>query len=306
MMILTMLEEGKISSEEALKLLDAIDDIPDELSKELIITEEEKGEKKVNIEKTMDKVEKTLKEQGKKVGDFGVDIGNKISGLFGSMKDKGNSMNFWGNYETVNTTLEKDISHIDVPILDLKSVNGGISLEPWDKDSLLIKVTCNYKKGLLDENSIFYDFYEEDNKMVFRPTFTSNVGIKLNVFVPTKKYDNITLNTSNAKIEVENITLDSLTCSTTNSNININSIDGRDIKLTTKNGKILMEKINSSIILANSTNSNILMNKINGKKLFVSTKNGKIYMDETIAEQIDGVTSNGSIEVQSIQGTNIR
>ena len=171
---------------------------------------------------------------------------------------------------------------------------------------MLIKVTCNYKKGLLDENSIFYDFYEEDNKMVFRPTFTSNVGIKLNVFVPTKKYDNITLNTSNAKIEVENITLDSLTCSTTNSNININSIDGRDIKLTTKNGKILMEKINSSIILANSTNSNILMNKINGKKLFVSTKNGKIYMDETIAEQIDGVTSNGSIEVQSIQGTNIR
>lgn len=306
MMILTMLEEGKISSEEALKLLDAIDDIPDEISEKLIITEEEIGEKKVNIEKTMDKVEKTLKEKGKKVSGFGVDIGNKISGLFDSMKDKGSTISFWGNYDTVTTTLEKDISHIEKPILDLKSVNGGISLKPWDKDSLLIKVNCNFKKGVLDENDTFYDFYEEDNKIVFKPIFTSNVGIKLDVFVPYKKYDNITLNTSNAKIEIENITLDSLICDTTNSNINITNIDGKDIKLSTKNGKIFMEKINSSIVLANSTNSNILLNEVSGEKVFVTTKNGKIYMNELVASDIDGVTSNGSIEIQFIQGVNIR
>lgn len=309
MMILTMLEEGKISSEEALKLLDAIDDVPeDDLEREFIITDEDesKEEKKMNFEKTMEKVEKTLKEQGKKVGDFGADLGNKISELFSGIKDRNYSVNFWGSYETISNTLEKDISHIDEPILDLRSVNGSISLKTWEKQSLLLKVICNYKKGVLDENDTFYDFYEEDNKIIFRPNFTSNIGIKLEVYVPKKKYDNIILNTSNSKIEVREVNLNSLICDTTNSNITVSNIVGNDVKLATKNGRISIEKVESPIILANSTNSSMLLNKVIGEKVFVATKNGRIYLDEISADSIDGTTSNSNIEVTKIKGKNIR
>ncbi|WP_077369303.1 DUF4097 family beta strand repeat-containing protein [Anaerosalibacter sp. Marseille-P3206] len=310
MMILTMLEEGKISSEEALKLLDAIDDTPEDVEEEFIITDEdktqEKDEKKINFEKTMEKVEKTLKEQGKKVGDLGADLGNKISELFSGIKDKSSSVNFWGNYETSSTTLEKDISHIDEPIIDLSSVNGSISVKTWEKQSLLIKVICNYKKGVLDENDTFYDFYEEDNKIIFRPNFTSNIGIKLEVYLPDKKYDNIILNTSNAKIEVNKVNLNSLICDTTNSNINVSDIVGKDVKLATKNGKIYIEKVQSPIILANSTNSSMILNKITGEKVFVATKNGRIYLDEIIADSIDATTSNSNIETKKIKGRIIR
>lgn len=305
MMILTMLEEGKISSEEALKLLDAIDDMPEENPEENNFNKNE-DDKKINVEKTMKKVEETLKEQGKKMGDFGADLGNKISELVSGIKDKSSSVNFWSNYETINTTLEKDISHLNEPILDLKSVNGGIIVKPWEKESLLLKINCSFKKGVLDENDTLYDFYEEDNKIIFRPVYTSNIGIKLEVYVPSKKYNSIILKTSNAKIETSDINLDSLICETTNSNININKIDSKNINLTTKNGKIIIEKVNSSTIQANSTNSSILLGKISGEKIFVATKNGKIYIDEITSNQIDGVTSNGSIEVNKIQGKNIK
>ena len=307
MMILTMLEDGKISSDEALRLLDAVDDIPeDNLEDNIFNKDEDKDFKKINVEKTMEKVEKTLKEQGKKVGDFGADLGSKITELVNGIKGKSSSVNLWANYETINTTLEKDISHLDKPILDLKSVNGSIIVKPWEKDSLLLKINCSFKKGVLDENDTLYDFYEEDNKIVFRPVYTSNIGIKLEVYVPAKKYDSIILKTSNAKIETSDINLNSLVCETTNSNINVSKIDGENITLTTKNGKIIIEKVNSCIIQANSTNSNILLSKVSGEKVFVATKNGKIYIDEIVANQIDGKTSNGSIEVNKIQGINIK
>ena len=307
MMILTMLEEGKISSEEALKLLDAVDDIPeDDLESEFIITDDSKDDKKINVGKTKEKFENVLKDQGKKMGDFGADLGNKISGLFNGIKGKSSSVNFFGNYETINTTLEKDISHLEEPILDFKSVNGSIIVKPWDKDSLLMKINCSFKKGVLDENDTLYDFYEEDNKIIFRPTYTSNIGIKLEIYVPDKKYDSITLNTSNAKIEIKDINLNSLVCDTTNSNINVTNVIGEDVKLVTKNGKISIESVSSPIILANSTNSSMFLNKVSGEKVFVATKNGKIYLDKIEANSIDGITSNASIEVKGVKGKKMR
>ena len=60
---------------------------------------------------------------------------------------------------------------------------GSIIVKPWDKDSLLMKINCSFKKGVLDENDTLYDFYEEDNKIIFRPTYTSNIGIKLEISI---------------------------------------------------------------------------------------------------------------------------
>jgi len=299
MMILTMLEEGKISSQEALKLLEALDDNDDE---DFVSKDDKTDDKKVDI----DKMGKVIKEQGKKIEQFGNDVSNKISNLFGGIKEKSPSINFLGNYETINTTLEKDISHIEKPNIDIKSINGNISLKPWDKESILVKVASSYKKGTMDKNDTFYDFYEEDNNIVFKPSYTNNIGIKLEVLVPNREYEKIILNTSNDKIEIEDINVDNLICDTTNASIAVSGLNGENVKLVTKNGRISLENINSPIIMANSTNSSVSLDKIKSEKIFVYTKNGRIYLRDVESHSIEGITSNASIEVKNPIGKNIK
>ena len=89
MMILSMLEEGKITSEEAIRLLEAIEETETSIGEE----EVKEKDKTVDMEKAkvkMKEFEKVIKEQGKKVGNLGADLGNKISGFFNEMMD-GNS-----------------------------------------------------------------------------------------------------------------------------------------------------------------------------------------------------------------------
>lgn len=308
MMILTMLEEGKISSEEASKLLEALEESEEIcFENETNFTEDEKTAKiDKSIEKTKEKVENIIKEQSKKVKNIGNDIGNKISGVFNSNFDKSSSKNFFGIYEIVNTTLEKDISHIEEPIIDLKSINGNIFLNPWDKDSILINVSCQFKKGTMSENDIYYDFVEEGNKISFSPIYTSNIGMKLDVYVPNKKYKEIILNTSNGKINAEGLSLDKIVCNTTNASILIKDINAPEVKLVTKNGKINMESINANSIEANSTNSNIMLRKVNSSNISVSTKNGRISIDEISSDTIEGVTSNSNIDIVNSIGKSIK
>ncbi|MBU5439334.1 DUF4097 family beta strand repeat protein [Tissierella sp. MSJ-40] len=300
MMILSMLEEGKITSEEAVKLMEALEEVVT-FSDDTPI--EEKKDRLINMDKTIKKVEeieKVIKEQGKKVETLGSDIGNKISNMFSGLKDMGNSVNFTSNYETINTTLEKDISHMENPIIDFRGVNGNIIVNSWDQENLLIKVTCQYKYGKLNENDTFYNFYEDGNKIVFSPAFSSNISIRLEVYLPEKKYEEISLTTSNGRIDIDDFNLNTLKCDTSNSSIGISDIAADNVLLVTRNGKISIKDVSSPNIKANSTNSNISLRDINSTNLEVSTVNGRIVIEDVVSLSIIGSTSNSSIDVNDI------
>ncbi len=306
MMILSMLEEGKITSEDAIKLLEALEDAESLTSDE---TTEDKKEKIIDMDKTKEKVEgleKILKEQGKKVENFSVDLGNKISGMFREMKEKGSHGSFLVGYETINTSVEKNISHLECPIIDFKSVNGGISLQNWDKDHVFIKIDCKYKNGLLDNIDDFYDLYEEGNRLVFIPKFNNNIIIGLNVYLPNKSYDEIHLNTSNGNIEIDEFKVNKLQCNTSNGSVSVKDISAEEVILGTKNGRINLSSISAPLIEAISTNSRIILEDIDSDNLKVLTHNGRIILSNIIADSIYATTSNSTIEAQDIGGKEIK
>lgn len=284
MMILTMLEEGKISSEEASKLLQALDET----------SEWDYKDENSETEKNFD-LEESLKEQDKKLGNAGTNLGDKFSSFFSNLKG-----NLFGNYETISTTLEKDISHIENPEIHIKSINGSIQLTPWDNKNICLKVVCQYKKGTQDSEDTFYDFLEEDNKIIFSPAYTSNIGIKIEALIPDRMYKKVQLETSNGKIDIKQIETDNLICNTTNGSIIANGNNSKELNLTTKNGKISIENIDSDIIEANSTNSSISIKDVNCCSLSALTKNGKIIMEDIEASSIIGSTSNGKIFLKDI------
>jgi DUF4097 and DUF4098 domain-containing protein YvlB len=261
LLILSMLKEGKINVEEATELLGALDNDSNDSTNNK--GKEDKNKRLSNM---------TFEE-------IGQDIGNAISTMVDGLKDMGGSFGLNFNSETITLDLSEDLSSIENPILDLKAINGSINLNTWQKDNISIKLTCEYKNGLLDNDTEFYNFAIEDDKIVFAPTFNKDISVKLDVFLPNKNYKEIVLKTTNGKIQINDVIVDKLDCITNNGSINSNKIIGDQIFMATRNGKI--EALDISAVI-----------------LDLSTSNGRIICDHSDINRATNVsltTSNGSI-----------
>lgn len=284
LMILSMLESGKITSEEAVKLLEALEDLEEYRSKDT------EGHN-INEEKYSKITKKTLEE-------IGLDIGDAFSNMISGLKDFSSSFGFNINSETISIDLEKDISTIDYPIIDLKAVNGSIKLSTSSDDKIYIKVDSQYKNGLLDNNKEFYNFYTEGNRVVFTPIYKNDISIKLNVLLPDKLYSEIILNTTNGKIDCININSDKINVVTANSSINLKDILAKQIHAYTANGRINLYNIDCEQMVCKTTNGTIESKDIKSEIIQLTTSNGKIIcnnINTNKSKEIKLITSNGSI-----------
>lgn len=291
-MILTMLEEGKITSEEAIKLLEALEDEDYEKQGSSDEFKKEK-EDKYNFKETFDQLE-----------DIGSDIGNAISTVFDGLMDFGSSFTMKNNYQTVTDNLDMDLSGIESPSLDLKAVNGEINLRPTDGEVLYVKATCQYKKGLLTEDEAYFTFNQVGDKIVFSPKYSSNISIKLDLSIPEKSYNEVVLNTSNGKIYIHGLKAKTLRSHTSNSAIEIEDGNIEFIDLTTKNGKIEIKDTDSQVIKSNTTNSTINLENINSNKIACKTSNSQIQAKLIDAKDISLTSSNGKIFLGQVNISN--
>lgn len=284
LMILSMLEDGKITSEEAVKLLEALEDLEEFSSKD---TE--------NKNTSGDKYNKQIK---KVIEEIGVDIGDAFSTMIDGLKGFGNSFGLNINSDTITIDLEKDLSAIERPIIDLKAVNGSIKVNKSDSDNLVIKVDCQYKNGLLDNNKEFYNFYNEGNRIVFTPIYKNDLSVKLSVLLPNKLYEEIILNTTNGKIEFNDINSGKVNIVTGNSSINVKDVVSKEIHAFTANGRINIYNIDTEEVLCKTTNGTIDIKDIKSEIIQLTTSNGRINctnINTDKAKEIRLVTSNGSI-----------
>lgn len=302
LMILTMLEEGKITSQEAIKLLEALE----ETDYFMDYGTNEDEEKSINLEQAkenlIEALEKNIEDRKEKIENIGIDIGNKLANAFNNLLGTGNLFNLSGNYKVINTQLEKDISHLDEASLVVKSINGKIDVKSWGEDKLLIKITYRYKNNSFTQDNSFYELYEEDNRIIFKPLYTNNVMMDLSLYLPQKHYKEISLTTSNGRIQLEDLKLNLLTCNTSNASISLEDIVGESVDISTKNGKINLKDISSPILKAVSTNASIKLEDIESRDLMVATKNGRITLSHIAGEGITVKSSNGSIEADNLKG----
>lgn len=289
MMILSMLEEGKITSEEAVKLMEALEDIEIPRNEQRTENKKDDSQKEENSSGRFNSLE-----------DIGADIGNAFSNMLSGLKDIGGSFGFKNNHETIYEDLDMDISHFENLNLNLRAINGSIKLIPTNSENLSIKVSCQYKKGLLQKNEPYFDFYLDGDTVVFNPKYNSGLSIKLDVFLPEIKYNHILLNSTNGKIDVDKLNINLLECNTSNSSINIFYVNSKEIILSTKNGKVESQYTNSDKFTAYTTNSSILLAHVNSNDFDIKTANGKIDVNSLSGKNIICKTSNGSINVKNI------
>lgn len=306
MMILSMLEEGKITSEEAIKLLEALEGVEDNFLFDTTVTEEEYVSKKDNIKESIKReIKENTKIHAKKTESFGPNLGSLISNIVNNIVDKSTSFSFNGLYETLNTKIEKDISNIKNPIIDLEAINGSINARSWDEDKISMDITIKYRGKELTKVEDFYNFYEEGNIFKFVPAYKNNLMISLVVNLPNKYYEEIILKTSNGKVKINGFKLDNLMIKTSNGSISAENISSNKIHLSTSNGKILLNDISAPIINGTTSNGSITAKDVNSINLSISTINGKINFTDIESDNITGKTSNSSIELRGGKGKRI-
>lgn len=302
MMILKMLQEGKISSEEAAKLLEALDGAQkqsadtssgrqqrpqanyyDEIAKfRERINEWRKDFSKNLNEKDFDKMVDDFSVKAEKVGKnvasatFG--IVDKIADFVGSVVDTG-SFSIFGGYAAVEKSFEADAREgMDFV---LEAMNGQIVVKKHQESNIIIKAKVrspqNNTEGLLSFNN-------DENGVSVRVSKPEGLPISVSyeVLVPAVKFNKMNLETRNGKIVVEDTTANEFECVTKNAAVDMMGVTGEKVMADTKNAKVAL-------------------NYVIGREISLNTKNALVDAKNLKVEKLGAYTANGRIIIENVQ-----
>lgn len=238
--ILKMVEEGKLTVEEALTLIEELDKAQqtmdqkqEQISKELSTAFKFEEAKKADF--AYSKVHSTKD----KIFDF-VDTALK------KIKDLDFDLNFGQSVEISHIFHQGDVYLKD---MDMDLANGSLKLMAWDQND--VRIECQAKVYRVENSdqarqNFLKDvlFAIEGQKLRF---MTQQKWMKVDavVYVPKAEYERVRVRMFNGPISGEELTIRDLRVKTANGKIEFSRLNGKKAEIETANGHIT---INSSII----------------------------------------------------------
>ena len=323
MLILKMLEEGKITSAEAAKLIEALDgktsqnnnfynhskygerfqqNINDKMSKvrEKISQWEkefEDGSKQKYFDDMVDEFTQKAEKISKNIAATTVGSAEKVVDFIGSFIDT-NAFNIFRNFETKEISYEASVN--EGANVKIEGRNGNIIVKKHDGDKILVNSRIN---SPLENTEDLFEFISEENNVSLSLKDVENTSVSHEVLIPSVKFEKVELDTKNGKIMVEGLFSNVFECVTKNGNIDLMGISSSEIKADTKNGRIQATHVIGKNIDFTTSNSNIDLKNIKLKTLRVETKNARILADnlqnneDTNLMKLNMFTTNANIKV---------
>lgn len=278
-MILDMLKEGKITSEEAIRLLDALS-----ARGEGKKTQQTRHEKLFSFD--MDKAKEGLEEFEKTVGGFV----NNLVGTMNNMFDDDMVLNFKGKFDTFTQRDEREVPEGETRELEIFNKNGRVEILPSDENKIVIESRIHHKNLEVGEGTRFYDIIEENGRIVYRVqeniALQKKYYVEVKLFVPKNVLSSLEMNTSNASLSVE-------------------GLEVADVRLTTKNGKITAKQMKGERLSMESSNARLELFESEIAHVDLKTSNGKVTIEEITADEIVVNTSNGRIASRKLDANSI-
>lgn len=320
LLILKMLQEGKITSEEAAKLLEACEAgqkqsagdfggknpkqsaFNDEMSKMKDRINSWKNDFKSNynqkdFDRMIDDFSSKAEKLGKNVATTTFGIVDKMIDFVGSFVDT-NSFHVFGSYNAVEKSYE---AHVNEGMdLLVEGINGNILVKKHTGDQVIIKTKVRSPQNNVDS---ILAFEKGDTFISLKLNNPGNVSVSHEVFLPAVKLRNVKFETSNGKIYVEDTAAESFETATRNNNIDLVGVNSDHIKVSTKNAKIQISYVIGQDIEINTNNSVIDIKNIKAGNLKALTVNGRILVENvqtiTDSQEINMTlkTTNGGIKV---------
>lgn len=331
LMILKLLEQGKITEIEAEQLLDALGDMEyDKATKEASDSfnphrinlskdkdeQKERSRSKTDINRDFEDVIETIGKRFEAIGEqfedkidvFGEQFGKKMVGLGAIFADK--SINF---AEKIIDVVEKAVDSDTFVNADLfgiiKTYEEVIEKEINSIDQLSLQFETyngNIVVSTWDESIIKVTAYisaKENRYEAIEPILSLNEDRNTISFSP-KQIDGIGIK---LKVQLPNRYYNLIKAQSKNGSIKIQDLSCNKLLLQTKNGSIEMNNVETKgDTSCTTTNSKIIIEGCKAKNLLAATKNGRIYINSSSIEIIEGLTSNSKITIREIQYDNLK
>ncbi|HHY74117.1 MAG TPA: DUF4097 domain-containing protein [Bacillus bacterium] len=296
--ILQMVETGKITVEEALALLEALEDKPKQAQGQengSRTSEECKAEPStfVNYDSTYSNGEQKSYKRPSFIDKFTDFIDSALQ----KIKDVDLDFNF-GPYQEVNHIFQ----HRDVYManIHLDISNGNIKIIQWNEQD--VRIECNakvYKANSLEEakayfsKSVRFSIDGESMKFSVEP---KEIKMSTVLYIPKAVYNEIQIRMFNGHVIGGELQVNKLKVNTANGNIDFADLHGQNFEFETANGHIKVansfaqeveaETINGTInvkgafekvdLQSFSSNISCKLTDSNSKIAFINTKTGNI------------------------------
>lgn len=298
-LILKMLQEGKITAEEAEKLIDAIEKRNEKASDNTTSRKQKqpgfqdeifKMRQRINewgkefksssnqkdfdymIEEFVTKAEKV----GKSVASTTFGIVDKVIDYVGSFIDT-NAFNIFGSYKVIEKEYKADAA--EGMNISIEGVNGNVTFKKHDQADIVIKSKIRSPQ---EDVSSMLVYGKQDNNVSLKLNKQGNLSVSHEIYLPSIKFNEIKISTSNGKILVEDA--------------KCTSLEG-----ITRNGHVELMGINSEKVSIHTQNARINISYMIGRNVDINTKNSVIDIKHIKAEAIKAVTKNGRIIVENVQ-----
>ncbi|WP_100405426.1 DUF4097 family beta strand repeat-containing protein [Bacillus solitudinis] len=249
-MILKMIEDGKISAEEGLKLLEALE-----------------GHKKTSDEPStavssqVDWSEgERYKQQHSQSASSTSKFTSFLESAFQKIKEFDLDFNFGSSIEINHIFQHKDVSPKS---LNVSLENGSIMIIPWDEKD--VRVECQAKVyRVKDSDEARRVFLQESSFEVSEERLTFQTKVKsmktiTTLYVPKTSFDFIKLYTFNGQIKGNQMHVDTLDANTLNGGLSFEAVTAKKIIAETVNGAIDLKQLDAHLIDAKTINGGITL-----------------------------------------------
>lgn len=333
--ILDMLEQGLISSEEAYRLLQAIDKVEDNLENEEAKTEEEPQSASSRRREERQRHD----EQQRRADHWEGKVEQAFSALERGTKRFGRLMEYvvdqvkaldWDAMFDLDwrdrLKVEKEWHGVWPEQGELTIIHhaGTVQVQGWHRKeySILLNARVKEDRPLSAEQLIESLWKHEQETTIHRITMEAHRKVRANIqiYVPYDQLEHLHVETSNGKIDLENLHFRKAELATGNGAIRCDDLDGEKFIAHTSNGTIRIEdsfldqlqcrSSNGSMHMEGSVKQGELetsngsihyeMTRAQGGELILQTKNGHIHVElPTESLGLEGVvqTKSGSIDI---------
>lgn len=285
-MILKMIEDGKISAEEGLQLLNALKDDAREAGREEV-EEQPAQSREISTDVDWDKGE-TYSQTEKKSPSFAARFSDIVEDVVQKIKEFDLDFNFGSSVE-----VEHIFQHQEAQIekVDISIENGNLIFRPWDEKD--VRIECHVKvfkvKDKDEARNTFLDVIDFSVKDNLLRLHSPRKSMKVNtvVYVPKNHLEAVKLYAFNGKISGEG------------------AVVSKDMDVKTVNGPIEFEKVVTKDGEFETVNGAISIPKLDAVHCEAKTINGTIRVG-ALQGKFDGETLNGTIEYTLLEPTDAR
>ncbi|MCL1986856.1 MAG: DUF4097 family beta strand repeat-containing protein [Firmicutes bacterium] len=187
-----------------------------------------------------------------------------------------------------------------IKLLELVGKNGKVSVEQGDDN--VIKIHCKYapKRG----NDIDLEFSADNGEYRLNYDKSAVRFMHIDCEVPSVLLEKLHVQTSNAGVDIEEITCNVLEAYSSNASINIEEVVAKNIVAETSNASVNFDDVKAETAKISTSNSKINVDDVDILRLSMSTSNGSISLDglengqSSESRVIKGSTSNGGISIK--------